>query len=870
MRRAAGSDRREPELLSPRQQHQRVRACFEPWSAGPLTLTLTVRHVCRYFAVCPNGLPSYTCSIECAPTVLYFWSECSELYQNHTEWTALSNDGLETIPLVDALANSARLCQDTLYREGAKAVYEQLAVVYFPFAGWIILMVPFFVFLVFVFFGRHLSSLFRMVVGAGACSMQILWPALAPFIARCGIGVARYAPHLHMQPPRCFSHVSFARSEGVAAACDADRPPLTADVVFDIAFATLVAVLAGYTCRQIVTFGNAVQGFTLGFVVASWTTDLWIGSITQEMSMDFVVLIISALFGAGGAVLNILFPVVVSMIGSSVIGSFCCCQIFCIIGYFNNWQSTFPISLLAAGLGVAGCDSYACYAYLLVWVVLAMAGIAVQYWSARVEDNVEDKKPVTVTERILYKLHQGFKMLLDMEASIAEHSEYHSKEEMQELAEQHAATWAAAATAISDVCLLTFGASLVVCGAELLFRSVYSITEVYLIFTGLLAIIFTLHEMQVHSNVTVAQRVRQFDIYIWGVFICIPFAATGFFVSLSLGLDADPLGLHDDFGVDKIRDIPSADGSMTFRTFFMRHMQVAMVAFFGLTISSIITCTVVSKNVGGWLYLMRKIQKFVAGLLLVYGAVIAYVGFELVPDETFTGMWIFQLVGGVGVLMVVTGCIGVCGNYVLRAKPGGDKERSFVAKSVMPVFVGLLFVLLALNLIVFLAAGVWASNAHVNVAEDWSHINSTLASYCEAQSARSTSNEPCHLTQDEFAAEVQASLQLAMAVGIVTSAYMCCGFIAAVYMARQTEETLSHADALVQKHAKEYLGSLQASEKRQKLGKRSAVEDKRDKDVVLGAKKKRKKKKKKRVKMEKDANGEWTATADPPVHNAPN
>ena len=155
----------------------------------------------RYFAVCPNELPSYTCSIECAPTVLYFWSECSELYQNHTEHTAVTNDGLATIPLADALANSARLCQDTLYREGAKAVYDKLAVIYFPFAGWIILMVPFLFFLLFVFFGRHLSSLFRMVIAAGACSMQILWPALAPFIARCGIGIARYAPHLHLQLP---------------------------------------------------------------------------------------------------------------------------------------------------------------------------------------------------------------------------------------------------------------------------------------------------------------------------------------------------------------------------------------------------------------------------------------------------------------------------------------------------------------------------------------------------------------------------------------------------------------------------------------------------------------------------------------------
>ena len=644
------------------------------------------------------------------------------------------------------------------------------------------------------------------------------------------------------------------RRQQVSAACT-ELPPISADLVFDLAFGSLIAVFAGYTCRQRKHFGNAVQGFTLGYVVTLWTTDLWIGGVTQTMSMDFVVLIISTMFGAGGAALNVLFPLVVNMFGSALIGSFCCCQIFCIIGYFNNWQTTFPVSLLAAGLGVAGCDSTGCYVYLSVWVVLAVAGIAVQWWSTRIENkpDEDDTKPKTVFERIVYKLHYGFKMLLDMEASIREHSEYHSKEEMQELAEQHAATWAAAATALFNVCLMTFGVSLVVCGAELLFRGILTAMVIYLIYVGLLAIIFTVHQMQVHTNVTVAERVRQFDIYIWGVFFCVPFAATGFFISLSLGMDADPLGLHDDFGVDQIFDVPSPDGSTTYRTFFMRHMQTAMVAFFGLTISSVATCIVTSRNVGGWLYLMRKIHKFASGLLLVYGGVISYVGFRLVPGETFTGIWIYQLVAGVGVLMIVTGIVGVIGHHVLRGHPGEAKERSCVAKNVMPLFVGLMFILVALNLIVFVAAGVWAANINVNVAEDWSHINSTLASYCAAQSAKRPPGEPCHLTQDEFAAEVLASLQLAMAVGILTSAYMCSGLIAAIYMAVQSEETLSQADALVQKHAKEYLGSLKASEKRKKSGKQSTLDKKR-----------RKKKKKKRVRLERDESGAWTATADPP------
>merc|ERR1719424_1616001 len=163
----------------------------------------------------------------------------------------------------------------------------------------------------------------------------------------------------------------------------------------------------------------------------------------------------------------------------------------------------------------------------------------------------------------------------------------------------------------------------------------------------------------------------------------------------------------------------------------------------------------------------------------------------------------------------------------------GKQKRSFWARNLMPMFAGLLFTILGLNLIVFIAAGLWASNVHTNVGEDWSRINSTMAVYCEAHAAQYTANEPCHLTQDEFAAEVLASFQLAMAVGIVTTLYMFVGLIAAVYMAIQTEDTLSHADALVQKHAKEYLGSLAASEHRKKHGKKSAVDAKKEKDAVL-------------------------------------
>ena len=224
--------------------------------------------ISEYFAVCPNGFPTYTCNIQCAPSFLYFWNECSELYLNHTEYTGLSNDGTETLPLVSLLQHAGSVCQGTLMREGAKHIYEALAQAYFPFGGWIILMVPFMFFLVFVFFGRHLSSLFRMTIGIVAFTTPILWPAIAPFIARCGIGIES------------------TNGDGtVGGACDGERPPFTAELLVTVIFSVMVGMLAGYTCRQLPHIGNAVQGYTLGYVLARWTTDLWIGGMTQNLDV---------------------------------------------------------------------------------------------------------------------------------------------------------------------------------------------------------------------------------------------------------------------------------------------------------------------------------------------------------------------------------------------------------------------------------------------------------------------------------------------------------------------------------------------------------------------------------------------------------
>ena len=113
--------------------------------------------------------------------------------------------------------------------------------------------------------------------------------------------------------------------------------------------------------------------------------------------------------------------------------------------------------------------------------------------------------------------------------------------ELAELAETHAATWAAITTTSSNVALLTFGLSLCLGAMEMVYRWIFHGMILYLFITGTIAVCFTLYHMQIRKNLTVEEHIKQIDVYVWGVFVCVPVSVTGFFICLTLGLDADPL-----------------------------------------------------------------------------------------------------------------------------------------------------------------------------------------------------------------------------------------------------------------------------------------------------------------------------------------
>ena len=237
----------------------------------------------NYNALCPKEFPKSVCSSACAPAFLYFHQKCGNWVENNM--TATDAD------IADEMQTTSDICRGTLLRDGARRAYESVSgssTVYLSVGAYIMAVPPILFFMLFVFFGRHVSTLFRMIVAGAAFAIGILWPTLSPFFGRCGMGA----------------------EAGLQSACDTEGPPpVTAGTLGQIAFACVVASCTAYTCRQKLRVGNGIQGFIVGYIVAMWTTNLWIGGMTQNLDTTWLIFGIQLLFGAGGAFLNVVFPV---------------------------------------------------------------------------------------------------------------------------------------------------------------------------------------------------------------------------------------------------------------------------------------------------------------------------------------------------------------------------------------------------------------------------------------------------------------------------------------------------------------------------------------------------------------------------------
>ena len=176
--------------------------------------------------------------------------------------------------------------------------------------------------------------------------------------------------------------------------------------------------------------------------------------------------------------------------------------------------------------------------------------------------------------------------------------------------------------------------------------------------------------------------------------------------------------------------------------------------------------------------------------------------------------------------MIFAGVTGIIAGLLtarsLEGKsPDLKKKNQCMRDFALKLFCAFLLLIMLTNLLVFVLAGIWASDIQANVQDAWSHINETMTAFCKDVVLEP--GEKCHLTPDEFVSDVQASFQLLMSVGVSTSLYMITGFVASVYVSFQDDDALLEGERLVQKHAQEYLDKLASSVRKKKRARKAKI-----------------------------------------------
>eukprot|EP01043_Picozoa_sp_COSAG02_P014375 COSAG02_NODE_591_length_19862_cov_8.047918_24_plen_696_part_00 len=643
----------------------------------------------------------------------------------------------------------------------------------------------------------QIATLFRMITGFLATSLPLLIPAMMPYVENC--------------------QISMVGESGCG-----ETPPFTAALFVQIFMSVYGGCLGAYASKNHISFGNAVQGFLLAYVLVVQTFDLWIGFVRNEAAqdgsdvsdfVDWLVLLMIAGVGTVLAVMNIIIPDVINVVASSFIGIFMSMQIFCIIGLFNNWFFTFQVSVIAMVLGVAGCTVNGCWAFLSTWILLALLGIYIQLktGSSMKIDKKEDPSRLDVC---LYRVATGFQTLVDLDKALSAASEYHSPEEMEILVAKNAQVYAQVTTFVFDFTLMVFGISAQGGVFELLYRGDMLENPGRVLLMALVsavamtAILLTIYEMRAHGipPEEADKRKKAFDLYVWGVMWMVPATATVTMFVWGSALEGDLIG------VESIFNVAAYDGTENIRA---PHLKVIGVALLGMAVMLMTTMYYVSKHLGGILYLSINLSKFTALLLTAYGIFattmgVYYGGLHESSSDELGGGGLYVALCIIGVLMVLQSLPGLAASQAIW------KEEATKAKKLYKVFAASLLLTFLLNIAVFIGAGLYVSSIESSLTDQhWKEINATM--YQGGQ-------QELIMTREEFIETAKSGFRFLAMMGITSSFYLLVGVVSSAFVATRSDAVAGHAQQLIDKHQKEYLDAEEAQALREKMGVESLAE----------------------------------------------
>jgi hypothetical protein len=408
---------------------------------------------------------------------------------------------------------------------------------------------------------------------------------------------------------------------------------------------------------------------------------------------------------------------------------------------------------------------------------VTILGVFTQF-KAGVAESIHEKEEVSNFDLFVHKVTTMFHTLMDLESSMKHLSEYHSPEEFAVLAEKNAQVYAQVTTFIFDFMLLVTGTAGIVGVGEGIVRQIVpdkagGVILSFLIFINCaVAIMVTIYEMRIHhlsEEVTQEVRRKKFDNYVLLCLSLIPTTGTLAVLTWGLALEGDPLSvqgwlLRTDWG-----------GNM------VALQSLMLVIAICLTIQMLMltmTATYVAKHLGGLLYLCINLAKFVAWLLLIYGAVFLIAGLSWADDAiSDEGKQICYTFAALGAIMLLQSILGI-----LASRKIWDDPHAAVKfyKMFWPSLVFTFF----FNNSIFLAGGVYARQIESSIDEDWETINNTI----DTSGKDGIYNTADDLQPAEVVSTVTGSFRMIVVIGSAVTVYLLAGIFTAAYVATRPSD----------------------------------------------------------------------------------
>ena len=591
-------------------------------------------------------------------------------------------------------------------------------------SGYLMRLVPLVGSIIVTFFGTKISTMMRI--------FSVFWASAAP-----GIMTA-------IKP-----YVQDPNTEITVSACLG---------VFGGLYAGALASFASLKKR---TFGMRVQGMAVGYIVSSMAQGLFVGFLLANVPaaaayLDWINLAFTTGLGAAIGQLSVKYEDIVSIAATAVVGSYSQLQILVSTGI----TSLRGLSAAAMVGGAFGCHDWVCVTTLLFFALLAVAGTLNQLKMNKLlvaMEADEDFEGSNRYENLIVKLNEKFALFYAINDVVKEAGAMAdlSQEELEKLAKKHEQLYLQIATIASDAALVVVSGSLITSVIETVFSGALQSAAVWgmallITLVGGLSIALAVIAVLAHRVQDDDEREKAERKYLYYASVLMP-AQLALCILVKLSLPDSVVRIQQ---LQYFFDIDTYDPGT--KALLVEKMGATFTILSTLLLATAVSWSIVTKAMGGQLYLVSQASTFATKLLLGCGGCIALVAFLEGAFDTYAGnaqLWLYRTLGFIGIATVGMCALGIRG---LRTyETSGDK-------SMLKVYYYLLLAFMAVNLVL---AGVVVY--FISVVDDSKHSLSEHVDQTWEAVKDEFSHEHPSATKEDFVELFKSGFQVVQLSGVV-------------------------------------------------------------------------------------------------------